>query len=347
MFRDDASRFQYFSNAEGEELPFALKNHCEAAKFTVGLCNLGAAIVVILGMVVSSFSLRNMEVEFDEDAQTAADYSIKIINPPDDAHDANEWRIFFRKNFRSQVSICTIVVDNDRLVHKLVHRRELLQKIKSIVGPKESLKEDNLKKLSSAIKIKRSCVREVWAKLFSGVPEYYAKIQACDEEIRDIASEKKAVTSVFVTFESEAAQRKVLTIMNTEDGYKKKYCFRGDKFLNVIEPAEPSGIRWNDVDVPDSTFYGSLVAPFVITIGLIAASAFLFVTIRKYRTSQQGAFAIALANYFFPLIAKALTDFEKHRNHGSRQTSLYVKITFFRWINTAIIVTIVTVRIQL
>lgn len=43
-----------------------------------------------------------------------------------------------------------------------------------------------------------------------------------------------------------------------------------------------------------------------------------------------------------PNIIKVLMHFERHMNEGSWQTSFYVKITFFRWINTAIITKVFT-----
>jgi hypothetical protein len=47
-------------------------------------------------------------------------------------------------------------------------------------------------------------------------------------------------------------------------------------------------------------------------------------------------------NIIFPLLAKFLTRKEIHRNEGSRHASLYIKITLFRWVNTAIVTTILT-----
>jgi hypothetical protein len=56
------------------------------------------------------------------------------------------------------------------------------------------------------------------------------------------------------------------------------------------------------------------------------------------------ALAIAVANIVFPQLAKLLTLTESHASESSKQTSLYFKITFFRWVNTAIIITVITVR---
>mmetsp|Transcript_36061 Transcript_36061/g.78980 ORF Transcript_36061/g.78980 Transcript_36061/m.78980 type:complete len:445 (-) Transcript_36061:1655-2989(-) len=42
------------------------------------------------------------------------------------------------------------------------------------------------------------------------------------------------------------------------------------------------------------------------------------------------------------MFAKALTNMESHASEGQKQTSLYVKIAGFRWVNTAIVITIIT-----
>jgi hypothetical protein len=51
---------------------------------------------------------------------------------------------------------------------------------------------------------------------------------------------------------------------------------------------------------------------------------------------------ISLFNSVFPIFAKALTALEAHAGEGEKQTSLYFKIALFRWVNTAIVITIIT-----
>lgn len=47
-------------------------------------------------------------------------------------------------------------------------------------------------------------------------------------------------------------------------------------------------------------------------------------------------------NLGYPELAKFITDFESHTNESKVQTSLYVKIAAFRWVNTAIVITVIT-----
>lgn len=341
MFSQDGYRLRNILNSDGVELPFALKNNCDGAKITAGLFNLASAFVIIFGMVVASYYLKSQEVGFDEDEQTAQDYSIKVFNPPPDAYDPNEWKTFFRRKFGVQVMVCTIATNNQDLVNKLVHRREVLQKIKSIVGPNISLENNNVKKMAIDITARRNLLKKGLTKIFPGIPELFADIQKCEEDIKELSSRDRDVTQVFITFETEAAQRKVLSIMKTKDGYDPKYCFRGE-FLNVGEPAEPSSIRWGDLDDSLATTQLRLTITTGIAIGLIVAVAFLVREVRTFGATY-AAFTISILNVIFPHVAKFLTNIEIHQNEGSRQTSLYMKIVLFRWVITAVVTTVITV----
>ena len=46
-------------------------------------------------------------------------------------------------------------------------------------------------------------------------------------------------------------------------------------------------------------------------------------------------------NLLFPEIAKFVTSFEAHPTESKLQTSLYFKIAAFRWVNTAIVITVI------
>lgn len=63
------------------------------------MVNFGTTLLFVVGFFAMRFYLSAMEVKFDEDEQTAQDYSIVIRNPPEDAHNVQEWSHFFRENF--------------------------------------------------------------------------------------------------------------------------------------------------------------------------------------------------------------------------------------------------------
>lgn len=51
---------------------------------------------------------------------------------------------------------------------------------------------------------------------------------------------------------------------------------------------------------------------------------------------------ISMTNSITPMIVRVLVSYETHRNEGSVQRSLFMKTCLFRWIQTAILLSIIT-----
>ncbi|KAL3924948.1 MAG: hypothetical protein SGARI_005934 [Bacillariaceae sp.] len=99
---------------------------------------------------------------------------------------------------------------------------------------------------------------KVLAMFVSGVPEHFARIVALNAKVEGLAQLEFPVTKVFVTFETEAAQRHVLASLsvgsvkaaaNDVRAVKDpKHLFRGEQVLDVQEAEEPNTIRWQDLN---------------------------------------------------------------------------------------------------
>ena len=72
------------------ELPFVLQNECGVPDKSVATVRCHC-MCSVNGLIY----LNRQAVIFDEDEQTAQDYSIVITKPPSDAIDPEEWRYFF------------------------------------------------------------------------------------------------------------------------------------------------------------------------------------------------------------------------------------------------------------
>ena len=83
-----------------------------------------------------------MLVIFDEDEQTAQDYSMHMHNPPSDGIDPEECNQFFPQF--GHVTCCTVCVNNYILVQSLVERRERHQQIKRKLPPNASHQDDDV-----------------------------------------------------------------------------------------------------------------------------------------------------------------------------------------------------------
>ena len=157
-----------------------------------------------------------------------------------------------------------------------------------------------------------------------------------------------------MSFETEAAQRQVLSALsvgaiaanhNNVRVHKDnpEYLFRGELVLRVNEPDEPSTVRWRDLNVKYIARLKQLFYTTLTTVIAIVVIAFLIWALNDVNVAW-AALAIAVTNGIFPTVAKLLTMGESHSSEGGKQTSLYFKIAIFRWANTAIIITIITVR---
>ncbi len=342
-------RLRLATNQLGETITFALKNNCNGATRATIMTNMAAILFLVIGIGLLSYNLWKQEDKLDESVQTARDYSIVILNPPSDAGDPVEWRDYFMKKFDNlHVTCCTVAVHNENLVKALVQRRELLQKIRKALPPDElSLDKNDLKIVVEDIREERGCT------VCKGLPEYYDKLLKLEETIKELVVDDKAVASVFVTFEYESSQQRVVNALNQDartDEEHRKYPFReGYEPLKVKRASEPSAVRWQDLSESRWHSIRSLFLPFIVTIALITASTFAVYFLREGFWIIPGdpmyaSFAISAGNFLFPIIAKALTNLEVHRREGHKQTSLYVKNAIFRWINTVVVFSIITVR---
>ena len=115
-------------------------------------------------------------------------------------------------------------------------------------------------------------------------------------KVKGLAQLDYDVTNVFITFETEADQRRVLGELsvgfwqshtNDRKAVPNDYLY-DDKVLYVSEPDEPSTIRWEDMNVSIPQALKLMVFSFIMTWFSIAA-VFVFIhygTFRNLSTSS-------------------------------------------------------------
>jgi hypothetical protein len=124
-------------------------------------------------------------MKFDEDEQTAQDYSILIKNPPPEVIEPEEWRQYFESTFPVKVVAITCNVNNDLLVKALVARRETLRRIELELDEGTSMDIDNLALLAAKEAEARSKYLSAVKGFFvPGLPELLAKLVALNTSIK-------------------------------------------------------------------------------------------------------------------------------------------------------------------
>lgn len=336
----------------GEEVTFTLKNLCDGATLEQGFINYGTLVLVLVGIFLFSVYLKIMEVRYDEDEQTAQDYSIVVENPPADATDPEEWKKYFYDNFDgAHVTAITIAVDNDLLVRSLVRRREVLREIEMMVEPGTSMDTLTLAGIAAKEERARRFFGRLKAKVSPGVPELFAQLVVLTSKVQGLSQQNYPSSNIFVSFESEAGQRRVLEALSVGSLHvsrQKKaavknpsHLFRGEYVLSVTEPDEPSTIRWRDLNEKFKERLKQQLLTTFCTFASIVTIAFI-VRVCNEASAAWSAVAISVFNSIFPMFAKFLCSFEAHSSEGGKQRSLYFKIALFRWVNTAIVITIIT-----
>ena len=230
------------------ESVFFLRNNCTPDNVKASMINFGTLILIVVGTMILNIYLRRMEIAFDEDEQTAQDYSIVIENPPGDATNPVEWRDFFRDGWGAHVTACTVAVDNDLLVRSLVERREKLRTIELLIEPGTSMDALTLAGIAAYQERSRRFRGNVKALLMPGVPELFARVTVLNAKVQGLAQQDYPATNVFITFETEKAQRAVLSTLNfgsldvkrnnTKIVNNNKHLFRGEKVLKICVPGK-------------------------------------------------------------------------------------------------------------
>jgi hypothetical protein len=298
------------------------------------------------------FYLNRQAVKFDEDEQTAQDYSIVITKPPSDAIDPEEWRYFFAEQCDgARVTVCTCAVDNDLLIQTLVERREKMLLIQNGLPPGTSMDFLHLAYLAAKTERERTLMEKFLALFVSGMPEHFARLSALRVKVQGLAQLDYPVTNVFVTFETEKDQRRVLKELSVGslDASKNNlsalsnhnYLFRGEHVLDVREPPEPNTVRWQELNVKFTDRLKQIVLTTITTLGTIVAVA-VIIRLVADKSTIGAAYTIAISNSAFPMFAKFLTDKESHAYEVDKQTAMYFKIALFRWVNTAVVITLIT-----
>lgn len=233
--------------------------------------------------------------------------SVVVKNPPPDASEPNEWKEFFDTKFGPDVHVtcCTIARDNYLLVRALVLRREILQKLKWKLPPGTQLDIASLAVIANDMKEKRNVLNRIKSLATPDVPELFKQLIRINTEVRKLASVDFPVTRVFVTFETEKAQRHILHELSVGSKAIRKcdklkfdnpdHLYRSIKALHVKEAPEPSTIRWHDLS---DHHWERSIRYLLTTYAWACAMIFVVFIVRlcHRRSAKFAAYAIASCN---------------------------------------------------
>jgi len=322
---------------------FIKKNQC-AINESFGAISLSVVFFVTLSMFIFFFNQRRMRYKLDAQDHTTSDYSIHISNPPYNAKDPQIWKEFFEKRFDDlHVTLCTVVLKNDDLIAKMAERQKLLAKLKALLPKHFKFCSSDLERTVLQCSEPGVLSRLLFCSV--GPKDLYDKILKIDVEIEQISTNDFPTSGVFVTFETEEMQQRVLAEMTfpslCSHVVDSKFKWGGHVVLEIDEPDEPSSIRWADIDETLGTRARQRIVSFLFTIGLIIFGAYCITWVHNNEPSNT-AYLIVAFNIFTPFVVRMVSSYESYYSQTSYAASVYLKITAFRWINTAIVTAVIT-----
>jgi hypothetical protein len=339
-------RYAEATSSDGSVLSFIKINNCGITR-AVGLVNLISLIFVCLAMYLLAKATRRQEVRLDEASQTTTDYAIEVSNPPKDARDPDEWKVFFEK-FGKVVSI-TVALDNEELLVALVKRRAYILNLENLQPVGVTVDPHNI---ASAVSTAMPLTLTQKLMFSSAAETLQAKIEAIDKLVsKDLVQRKYDVSNVYVIFENEEHQQEALrqlsvgglsVLMNMKSSVPEYLRFRGEFVLRVAEPPEPSSVRWRDLDETFLVQLSQRIGTVILTIGVVIASCLIVVRVRNHYGILYAAMTVSALSSGIPTICSYITELESHVSEGSKEASNYFKITASLWIVTTILTAFVT-----
>jgi len=334
-----------------------LVNTCDFDNLLIpGLLSYAATISLLLlfGLGFDIWQVK-AEVQYDEDIQTASDYSIRVNNPPTDATDPEEWRSFFsqfaeRENESNEVISCTVALANEDLIAPLTERRKKLKNLSMLLPNGTDLKDESSLAEAVANFPDKGCFGLSFMSS-NEARDQYVLLQDLEVKIKQtLESCNYDPIDVFVTFNTEGAQRKALTNvtvgmkdvwMNNLDAYaSSSFLFRGKHVLDIEEAPEPGDLRYRDLQVTRRKQGIQFTLTMSVLFTLMALSGYYINKMVRDKNPSL-PFFIVIMNILIPGVCNSINNYESHSTEGHRKCSLYVKIAMFRWFNSAIVLSII------
>lgn len=296
--------------ANNTDIKLVLRNDCDIGAALQGIVNWSTWVFFALFLTALSVYLRAREIRFDEDKLTASDYSIVVKNPPPDAMDPQEWRDYFTQFAEKQVTVISIHLNNEPMLNKLVERRKYKDLLRRLLPKGTDMEDESTVRIAVDTHVR---VRDAEPKGCFGMflectvfwPLYKLgvlhkaetlvdKVYSLTGEIQELQKQRYEVSKVYATFETEEGQRAALTaltaskfdIMTNNTQSTSPSAVFHDRVLRVVEPTEPSAVRWTDLSATKMYRTLSTAATLCVTVGLCAVAGILEDITRRNRGAR-------------------------------------------------------------
>ena len=193
------------------------------------------------------------------------------------------------------MTLCTIALDNDSLINKLIQRRRDMRQLRCRLGIANINFDDHeevenlVEEITKRREKKKSCLEKLCNPILRCIgmgkteQEIWQRYQSTTEAIKELQKENFDVSAVYITFETEQGQRNALEAMNASRtelltsraiSLDSTALFRG-RVLNVEEAPEPTAVRWLDLSYSSLSMIIRTSLTLCLILAFTTASAFI------------------------------------------------------------------------
>ena len=242
----------------GESMPFIKKNLCNVTD-VYGIVSIVTLVFIFCAVYFWLLTQKKRIELYDKEEHSSKDFSIEIKNPPqvESSYDPEVWKKWLDSTFDVNVMACTIALDNHDLTKALIKRRQLINQFREMLDDVEDFDIDDLES-----NVEKAKAVPTWKQVLfrADTPESVRlSIEMESIKIDELVNNVYKISSVIVTFQTEDEKVKVMNRLVVPilrpSWVPKEYQYQyvendQDKVrLKVVEPAEPSAIRWEDLNV--------------------------------------------------------------------------------------------------
>ncbi|CAM9754098.1 unnamed protein product [Scytosiphon promiscuus] len=334
-------------NAEREDLSLNLN----------GVPDLIVTLMLVLFALASRKAEKVAVESIDTAQQTPQDYSVCIHSPPR-APGLSDPDTYYEK-FRAhgEIAFITICLQNGILLRTVAKKRVIEHKMHALnamadLAAREG-KAGGVKKANQTTSdLKRW---QAWLQgklgLFATKDYLETALEDTKERLKGLSNRHYDPKRVYITYQTEQAQRKCLKAVETGLWEEQLARLRGKQVnqeaviggsvCRIDEAEEPSDVLWENID-------SSLVRrSFTWALSGFLSAAFLtgsfFILRAIFEAGLIAALFVALVNALLPLVIRVLTlAIEVHKSLTQLQASMMFKLVTARAINSAFLLFIIT-----
>jgi hypothetical protein len=297
-----------------------------------------------------------------------------VDDPGPEDNDAELWSSFFGQF--GHVTFVTIAKDNGPLLKAMAARRAVMREIIMCIGNgqasleedddgildttwdgltfKEKINQPPAKEPKDSKEKTRRYIEKMGAFGMLPMAKWVKKLAAANEDIQKAIDTANFVPSkIFITFETEQAQRRCLKALSQglltaafdkgRDKMDANHIFKGTNVLSVLEAPEPSEVFYEDVQVNFDLRLRQQSRTLLYTFFMVCISVVICKMIAVGTGPAIAALWITITNIAVPMVIKHFVlKMEDHVSLNAQQLSLFLKLTFFRWMNTAVVIYLIT-----